>query len=211
MEQYNQQDEQVPESNLHISDTSEKSDWKKDLLSYLHDMVFLIAGILLAFLLIFRIVVVSGDSMHDTLVDGDYLLLLSNVFYRTPKQGDIVVIAKTGYDNDAAIVKRIIATEGQTVDIDFEQGIVYVDNQPLDEPYVYSPTTIQEGVSFPLTVDKGCIFVLGDNRRVSKDSRNPEIGQIDTREILGKVIFLIFPGSHSGDIPRNFNRIGGIS
>lgn len=211
MEQYSQHDEYAPKSNLNTSDSSKKSTWKKDLLSYLHDMVFLIVGILLAFLLIFRIVVVSGDSMHNTLIDGDYLLLLSNVFYRTPKQGDIVVISKVGYENDAAIVKRIIATEGQTVDIDFEQGIVYVDGQPLDEPYVYSPTTVQEGVSFPLTVDNGCVFVLGDNRRVSKDSRNPEIGQIDTREILGKVIFLLFPGSHGGDITRDFYRIGGVS
>ena len=163
----------------------EKPGWKKSLVLYLHDLIYMLMAIVLVFLLLFRVIVVSQDSMYPTLWDGDYLLLLSNLFYREPQQGDIVVISKRAFDNGRPIVKRIIATEGQQVDIDFDNGIVYVDGTALEEDYINSLTTDSEGVSFPLTVKEGCIFVLGDNRGVSKDSRNPEIGQIDRREILG--------------------------
>ena len=107
--------------------------------------------------------------------------------------------------------RPVIATEGQKVNIDFDAGIVYVDDVALDEPYTLTPTTLHEGVSFPLTVDKGCVFVLGDNRDESKDSRSPEIGLIDCREILGKAIFVLFPGDDDGDIQRDLSRIGVIS
>ena len=106
---------------------------------------------------------------------------------------------------------RVIALEGQTVDIDFLAGIVYVDGVALDEPYARTPTTLEEGMEFPLTVDDGCIFVLGDNRDNSKDSRSLEIGLIDEREVLGKAIFLFLPGDNKGRILRDFTRIGGVS
>lgn len=186
----------------------EETDPVKMAVMYLHDMVYLLAVVILLFLLVFRIATVSGDSMYDTLVDGDYLLLLGNLFYTDPQQGDIIVASKTSYDNGAPIVKRIIATEGQTVDIDFSQGVVYVDGKALEEPYTYTPTELQEGMTFPLTVDDGCYFVMGDNRNISKDSRNPEIGLIDRREILGKVILLFFPGTDGGALQRDFSRIG---
>lgn len=178
------------------------------LLSYLHDLVFLIAGVLLVFSLLFRVVVVSGPSMNDTLVDGDWLLLLGNVFYREPQCGDIIVASKKTFDNGAPIIKRVIATEGQTVDIDFQLGLVYVDGQVLDEPYALTPTNLFEGVTFPLTVDEGCLFVMGDNRNESKDSRSIEIGLIDRREILGRAIFLVFPGNNKGRTVRDFSRFG---
>ncbi len=181
------------------------------ILSYLHDLVFLIVGVLLVFSLLFRIIVVSGPSMKNTLVDGDWLLLLGNVFYQEPKQGDIVVISKRAYDNGTPIIKRVIATEGQTVDIDFDAGIVYVDNEPLTETYTNTPTNLEEGVIFPLTVGKGSLFVLGDNRNESKDSRSPEIGLVDKREVLGKALLLVFPGNDGGEISREFSRIGGVS
>ena len=189
---------------------TEKVSPQKGMVLYLHDLAYLIAGIVLVFLLCFRIVIVSGDSMYDTLVDGDYLLLLSNVFYQEPQQGDIIVASKTDYENGTPIIKRVIATEGQTVDIDFRTGTVFVDGQPLTEPYIYSPTTNPEGVSFPLVVNEGCVFVLGDNRGRSKDSRSPEIGQIDTRQIVGKAIMLVFPGTDHGDTVPQFDRIGGL-
>lgn len=183
-------------------------------LSYLHDLVFLIAGVLLVFSLLFRVVVVSGPSMNNTLVDGDWLLLLGNVLYNNPEQGDIIVASKKAYDDGTPIIKRIIATEGQTVDIDFSVGVVYVDGEALLEPYTLTPTNVDEGMEFPLTVDENCYFVMGDNRNLSKDSRSIEIGLIDRREILGKAIFIGFPGDPDGTQghkQRDFSRIGVVS
>ena len=182
-----------------------------ELLAYLRDIVFLIAGILLVFSLLFRVVVVSGPSMNRTLIDGDYILLLNNLFYGEPKRGDVIVACKESYDNGAPIIKRVIATEGQTVDIDFVEGIVYVDGVALVEPYVNTPTNQREGITFPLVVDEGCIFVMGDNRNISKDSRSNEIGLIDTREILGQALFVFFPGNDGGDLARDFSRIGVVN
>ncbi len=181
------------------------------ILSYLHDLVFLVAGVLLVFSLLFRIIVVSGPSMKSTLIDGDWLLLLNNVFYTEPEQGDIVVVSKKAYDDGTPIIKRIIATEGQTVDIDFNSGTVYVDGTALSEDYVNTPTNLKEGVEFPLTVNENCVFVLGDNRNESKDSRSPEIGLVDRREILGKAFVLVFPGDEKGTLTRDYSRIGGVS
>ena len=181
---------------------------QQSLMLYLHDLIYLLTAIILIFTLIFRIVVVSGPSMFDTLMDGDYLLLLSNTFYHNPKQGDVVVLSKETYDNGTPIVKRVIATEGQSVDIDFVSGTVYVDGKELTEPYTHTPTNMQEGMKFPLTVDKGCIFVMGDNRNESKDSRDPEIGLVDTRQVLGKAIILFLPGDHRGTQNRDFGRVG---
>ena len=202
-------------------------DWKKSVMFYLHDLIYMLITILLVFLLFFRVIVVSGDSMYSTLLDGDYLLLLGNLFYQEPlhdavdkllgnlfyqepQQGDIVVISKKSFDDGKPIVKRVIATEGQTVDIDFENALVYVDGLALKEPYINSPTTFNEGTLFPLTVAENCLFVLGDNRGVSRDSRDPVIGQIDRREVLGKAIFLMIPGSSHGDLSRDTGRIGVI-
>ena len=194
------------EQNIPVRISKHKN--KKIFLSYLHDLAFLVAGILLVFSLLFRVVVVSGPSMNATLVDGDWLLLLSNVFYNEPKQGDIIVASKDSFDNGTPIIKRVIATAGQEVDIDFNVGIVYVDGIALDEPYVNTPTNLNEGVEFPLVVEEGCIFVMGDNRNISKDSRSTEIKLIDKREVLGKAIFLFFPGNNKGNTQRELNRIG---
>ena len=180
-------------------------------LATLHDLAFLIAAVLIVFSLLFRVVIVSGPSMKMTLVDGDWLILLGNVLYGEPKQGDVIVASKDSFDDGAPIVKRVIATEGQTVDIDFNLGVVYVDGVALSEEYINGPTTLFEGVQFPLVVDEGCVFVLGDNRGVSKDSRSPDIGLIDEREILGRAIFLVVPGNEGGLISRDFSRIGVIS
>lgn len=186
-----------------------KGSWQKNILLYLHDLVYMLAVIVVLFLVL-RVVVVSGPSMYNTLLDGDCLLMVSNVFYNDPKQGDIVVVSKESFDDGEPIVKRVIATEGQTVDIDFVAGIVYVDGIALEETYTHTPTNLEEGVSFPLTVEPGCIFVMGDNRNSSKDSRSPEIGLVDRREILGKAIFLLYPGTHDGEHTRQFSRIGAI-
>ncbi len=193
------------------ADDKEYSNSVKSVLLYMRDLVCLIAGVLLLFSLCFRIVVVSGPSMNNTLYDGDWLLVLGNIFYGEPKQGDIVVASKDSFDDGTPIIKRVIATEGQQVDIDFNAGIVYVDGEPLIEPYTLTTTNLAEGVEFPLVVDKGCVFVMGDNRNASKDSRSNEIGLVDEREILGKAIFLAIPGTNRGQVARQFSRIGVIS
>ena len=185
-----------------------QNDWKKSIIAYLHDLFYMLMAIMLVFLLFFRVIVVSGDSMYATLLDGDYLLLLGNLFYQEPQRNDIVVISKKSFDNGKPIVKRVIATEGQTVDIDFDNAIVYVDGTALDEPYINSPTNFNEGNVFPLTVAEDCIFVLGDNRGVSRDSRDPIIGQVDKREVLGKALFLMLPGTSHGNLPRDMGRMG---
>ena len=189
-----------------------KQNWKKSIVVYLHDIVYLLAVLMVGLLLVFRIVIVSGSSMNDTLMDGDYLLLLSNVFYRDPEPGDIIVLSKDSYDDGSPIVKRVIATEGQTVDIDFTTGTIIVDGVALDEPYIDHLSTKGDISIFPQTVKEGCVFVLGDNRDVSMDSRYPQIGQIDKREILGKAIFLMLPGDpdEQGPQGREFSRMGVI-
>ena len=197
-------------SGKYEKDQNEAANWKQSILLCMKDLICMLSGIVLVFLLLFRFIVVSGDSMYATLWDGDYLLLLSNLFYQEPERGDIVVISKQSFDHGKPIVKRVIATEGQTVDIDFDTATVYVDGVALEEPYINSPTSFNEGTIFPLTVAENCIFVLGDNRGVSRDSRDPVIGQVDEREVLGKAIFLILPGTSHGNRQMDFSRIGVI-
>ena len=188
-----------------------KGSWQQGLLMYLHDLIYMLAVIMVAFLLIFRMVIVSGSSMYATLNDGDWLLILSNTFYREPEYGDIVVASKDSFNDGEAIIKRVIATEGQTVDIDFVSGVVFVDGKPLKEDYAFTRTNVEEGTKFPLVVEQGCVFAMGDNRNASKDSRHPAIGQIDTREILGKAIFLLYPGTHGDTVQRDYDRIGAVN
>ncbi len=182
----------------------------KNILSYLHDLVFGLTAVLLVFMLVFRVVVVSGPSMMQTLQHGDRLILLNRTFYKEPKCGDIIVASKNSFKEGEPIIKRVIATEGQTVDIDFETGVVYVDGEALVEPYTNTPTNLPEGMVFPVTVRSGCVFVMGDNRNESLDSRSPSIAFIDKREILGKVIFLAMPGKDADSGKREFGRIGAL-
>ena len=205
-----QQDNELQRNDQPVSKKMNSKNERMGVLSYLHDLVCLVAGVVLLFSLCFRVVVVSGPSMNDTLVDGDWLLLVGSVFYGQPQRGDVIVASKDSFDDGKPIIKRVIATEGQRVDIDFANGIVYVDDVALDEPYISMPTTTDEGMKFPLVVSEGCVFVMGDNRGNSKDSRSLEIGLIDEREILGKAIFLFVPGNNKGRIQRDFSRIGGV-
>lgn len=186
----------------------EQPGFPKSLVMYLHDLCWMLAVVMVLFLVFFRIIVVSGPSMKMTLLDGDYLLLVSNLTYREPKAGDVVVVSKESYDHGKPIVKRVVATEGQIVDMDFENGIVYVDGLPLEEDYINTPTNLDEGAIFPQIVEENCVFVMGDNRNNSKDSRSLEIGQVDKREVLGKVAVLMVPGTDHGEENRDAKRIG---
>ena len=189
---------------------TENLTWQQSVLLYLHDLIWMLAVLMIVFLLLFRMVVVSGPSMYSTLWDGDRLLVLSNVFYHNPEKGDIIIASKDSFNAGEPIIKRVIATEGQKVDIDFEAGIVYVNDVALEEDYTYTMTNMEEGIPFPLIVSEGCVFAMGDNRNRSRDSRSPDIGLIDKREILGKAVFLIYPGVGNEPYggPRDFDRIG---
>ena len=188
----------------------EKSSWQETVMLYVHDVVYLLSILMVVFILLFRIVVVEGSSMYSTLWSGDYLLVLSRTVSGEFEQGEIIVASKDSFNEGEPIIKRVIATEGQTVDIDFQAGIVYVDGEALEEDYTFTPTNVEEGVAFPLTVHEGCVFAMGDNRNRSRDSRFPAIGLIDEREILGQAVFLFFPGTGEGEFggSRDFGRIG---
>ena len=165
-------------------------------------------AVIILFSFVFRIPTIDGNSMNDTLFNGERVII-SNVMYE-PKYGDIVVISRN-YTNDSEnierysmpIIKRVIATEGQTVDIDFEKGIVYVDGKELKEDYTRTPTNLSYDIKFPVTVKENCVFVMGDNRNDSLDSRSSQIGDggmIDKRYILGKAFLRIFPFNKFGKI-----------
>ncbi len=144
-----------------------------------------------------RMVDVDGSSMNDTLQDKDRVII-TGLNYE-PRVGDIVVISH-GVELDKTIVKRIIAIGGQTVDIDRETGEVTVDGILLDEPYAVGDTMVSGDVEFPLTVADGTVFVLGDNRGISKDSRFSDVGLIDVNNIIGKVQFRLYPFNSFGKV-----------
>lgn len=190
-----------------------------ELYTILHDLAWALAIIALIFTFVVRLVGVSGSSMYSTFVDKDFLLLEGNVLYQTPKQGDVVVLNVPTDAVSGPIVKRVIATEGQTVDIDFDLGLVYVDGAALDEPYTYEPTYNSfgtMGLDYPVTVPEGSVFVMGDNRNNSLDSRAAAIGCVDKSRILGRALFILFPGRWTDNFGnviggRDFSRIGAVS
>lgn len=166
-----------------------------DTLEWYESMVLGAALLVLLFTFVFRVAVVDGSSMNPTLLDGDRVLLRSIAYQ--PSRGDPVVIdAYISYGKP--LCKRVIALGGDTVDIDFETGAVTVNGTELTEPYIKALTRQPEGVAFPIMVPEGCVFVMGDNRMNSKDSRSPDIGCIDERDLLGKIIFRITPIGSAG-------------
>ena len=171
-------------------------------------LVCSVLTVVLIFTFAVRIVRVSGESMRETLQDQDMLVVLNNWLCGGYEQGDIVILQRDDFYGGEPIVKRVIATEGQTVDIDFDAGVVYVDGTALEEPYTREPTWTQEGTEFPLTVPEGCVFVMGDNRNDSDDSRDSALGPVDTRCVLGRALLLAVPGPTADTEQRDWSRIG---
>ena len=182
----------------------------RDLYERVQSLVGSVLVVVAIFTFVIRMMGVDGHSMLNTLQHGDRLLVVNSLLYHDYKYGDIVILRKDGVFDDDPIVKRVIAVEGQTVDIDFTEGIVYVDGEALEEDYIREPTYIAEGTEFPLTVPEGSIFVMGDNRNGSSDSRDYRLGTVDTRYVIGKAAFLIFPGPDYETEKRDFKRIGVI-
>ena len=182
----------------------------RDLYEWVQSLVGSVLVVVAIFTFVIRMMGVDGHSMLNTLQHGDRLLVVNSMLYHDYKYGDIVILRKNGVFDDDPIVKRVIAVEGQTVDIDFAEGIVYVDGEALEEDYIREPTYVAEGTEFPLTVPEGSIFVMGDNRNGSSDSRDYRLGTVDTRYVIGKAAFLIFPGPDYETEKRDFKRIGVI-
>ena len=182
----------------------------RDLYEWVQSLVGSVLVVVAIFTFVIRMMGVDGHSMLNTLQHGDRLLVVNSLLYHDYKYGDIVILRKDGVFDDDPIVKRVIAVEGQTVDIDFTEGIVYVDGEALEEDYIREPTYTAEGTEFPLTVPEGSIFVMGDNRNGSSDSRDYRLGTVDTRYVIGKAAFLIFPGPDYETEKRDFKRIGVI-
>ena len=190
----------------------------------LHDMVAILAVIVVCFVFLARLVGVSGSSMYPTLVGaresseakGDYLILRSNFLRSSYEQGDIVVACVPSFEDGKPIVKRVVAVGGQTVS--FRAGSdgalhVYVDGELQREDFINEPMLPRWSAAdgYSATVPEGCYFLMGDNRNNSTDSRAPDVGMVDGRYIVGKALWLVFPGQdYQLDMLRDWSRLGTI-
>lgn len=185
---------------FHIDFASKQNEIKPagSLMKAVYDIMDSFKGAVLVafvvFALVFRVVGVEGDSMNPTLNSGDWLAV-SSVAINGFEPGDIVVVTQP-WERNVPIIKRVIAVGGDTVDIDFVTHQVKVNGKVIDEPYIAEPTALKYDIDFPLEVEDGKLFVMGDNRNNSVDSRSSAIGLIDERYVLGKAVIRLFPAGN---------------
>ena len=198
--------EQTPEAE---STEEKKPETMEDTLySWGQALVTAVVGVVILFTFFFRLIGVSGPSMQDTLYTGDRLLVINSLLCGEYKSGDVVVARNYNAELSETIVKRIVAVGGQTVDIDFAAGVVYVDGQAMDEPYVKEPTYKPEGIQFPVTLAEDEVFLMGDNRNHSTDSRSDTLGPVNVGYLQGKAVFLLIPGQTPELAAREWGRVG---
>jgi len=181
------------------NDEEEKLTLGQEIYQTLQSLVCIVLFVIFLFTFVVRITVVDGESMENTLFNGD-IVLVRSIGYE-PAQGDIVVLTKETFESQS-IIKRVIATGGQRVDVDYEAGTVSVDGVVLNEPYIKEAMEVPwwgEGVNH-VTVPEGSIFVMGDNRNHSSDSRAPDIGIVDERCVIGRALTVLFPIADFGKL-----------
>lgn len=169
----------------------------REIYDWLESGVTAVVCVILIFTFVGRMVGVNGESMLPTLQDGDRLVA-THVAYK-PQRGDIVVVTKPNALNEP-LIKRVIATEGQQIEIDFPNNTIYVDGRKIFEPYILEPMDPDgySQIEFPAVVPSGCVFIMGDNRNNSWDSRAAQVGFVDERYILGRIIYRLFPIENIG-------------
>lgn len=190
---------------INISSGTKKENKKGNLLSSLYDWIEVVSVsviiVIMMFTFVARLSTVDGDSMYPTLIDGERLIV-SDLFY-SPENGDIVVLQEKNAFFTGPLVKRIIAQEGQRIDFDYENWGVYVDGEKLTEPYInreLEKAMKNYGSPDSVTVPEGHIFVMGDNRNHSTDSRDSLVGFVEYDEIIGEVVFRLFPLARIGAV-----------
>jgi len=175
-----------------VNTKEKKNKAAEAMFDWITSVVIAVVFLCVVFTFFVRPVKVDGDSMLPTLQDKNWLVV--SAFASNPEQGEIVIVTQPNETSTGGpVVKRVIAVGGQVIDIDFKSGTVYVDGKEVDEPYILEKTYRSFDVQFPLIVPEGYLFVMGDNRNDSLDSRSSRIGLIDERYVLGSCLFRIYP------------------
>ena len=165
---------------------------RRSIVSTTNILIVVAALSILTAMLFLPVLRIYGQSMNSTLQSGELVVSVKNSHFKT---GDVIAF----YYNNNILVKRVIATSGDWVDIDL-QGNVFVNNQMIDEPYLDQKAFGEPDIDFPYQVPDERIFVLGDNRKVSIDSRHYAVGCVTSEQIVGKIVFRVWPLSRLGPI-----------